>query len=210
LIGIWTDQRPLGGGGKWSKRSASKQQLCTAAPAIRPSEIRARATLPSGVVCTVTCLREAPERSLRPRSRVHSRSCLAGAAGDAEVEHLHGAIRAHRDVVRLHVAVNEPGLVRGAKRATGAYHPPYARAPVRVGREDVLAEALTVHELHDQERRPLVLAHVVDGDGVRMVEGRGGAGLAEHSRNLLRPIFGLAREHRFKATLRASCVSWAR
>ena len=40
---------------------------------------------------------------------------------------------------------------------------------------DQRIEPRAVHQLHRDERRPVVLVDVVDGDDVRVVEGRGGA-----------------------------------
>ena len=92
---------------------------------------------------------------------------------EAEVEDLRVPLARDEDVRGLHVAVDEPRLVRG-REAGGDLRREVERARdgERARREEV-GERPPRDELEDEERRVRVERDVVDGDDVRVGEGRG-------------------------------------
>ena len=99
--------------------------------------------------------------------------------GEPEVEHLRVPPGQDEDVVRLDVAVDDARGVRGAQRVCDLdreLEHPLGRRPSR-GKLRLQRLALQVF-LHDESHPRVVLANVVDGGDVRMVETRRGAGLA--------------------------------
>jgi hypothetical protein len=103
--------------------------------------------------------------------------------GDAEVRQV-GVLRAaaprvDEDVARLDVAVDKPGGVRGVQG--GGDRGDERRRPARgqrADRADDPLEGAARHEPHRDELHAVGLARRVDGDDVRVVDGRDGAGLA--------------------------------
>ena len=101
--------------------------------------------------------------------------------GDAEVGDLHRAAIGHEDVRRFHVAVHEPGTVRGVERvgdllADADHVTDWQPAHV----VDDAAQRGSVHELHHDVRSAVVVAGVVRGDDVRVHDpGRGDRLVAE-------------------------------
>ena len=99
--------------------------------------------------------------------------------GDAEVAQLHVAVARHQDVLRLHVAVQDPGGVGGGERlgqpdADGQRPGPLERA---LG-GDLVGQGPAGHVLHDEVGlAQLGEAGVVDGDDGRVARQRphGGA-----------------------------------
>ena len=94
--------------------------------------------------------------------------------GDAEVEDFDEAIRAHHDVLRLDVAVDDPSLMRRGQGAgdlqrdverVGEPKPPAPHTP---------AQGNAVNELGGDEVSAAHVTDLVDGDDVRMVKGGGG------------------------------------
>ena len=127
---------------------------------------------------------DALDRERRKRGRLGFAvgvDAAALAAGDAEVEHLHHPVLANHHVLRLDVAVNEPAFVRHSQRPGDVGKLRDARRCGDGSISDRAAQRPTRDELHDDERRPLVLANVEDGDGVGVVERRRSAGLAEEA-----------------------------
>jgi hypothetical protein len=108
-------------------------------------------------------------------------------AGEAEVEQLHPAVRQHHHVLRLEVAVHDAGRVRGGEGggelAGDRGGVGDREAAVRRAGEE-LGEGGAVVVGHDEEARPLVLAGLVDGADVRMVEAGGGPRLAPEARRV--------------------------
>ena len=98
-----------------------------------------------------------------------------------EVEHLHVAVGADHDVLGLDVPVDDAGGVRGGERAR---HLPadVDRRRERLRALDERAQRPPVDELLDDEELAVRrLADFVDGDDVGVVEGRGGARLAQEA-----------------------------
>ena len=93
--------------------------------------------------------------------------------GNAEVEHLDGAIRSDLDVRRLQVAMDNPGLVGSFER-----HRDAASNAQRLlgldgaGGSNVLGEALTFDQLHGDETHPIGLLEAEDRGDVGVVERR--------------------------------------
>ena len=105
----------------------------------------------------------------------------AGGLGDPEVGDLRRSRRRHQHVCRLHVAVHEPGAVRGVERVgdllADADHVGHREATLFV---DEMAQGGPVDELHHDVRDAVVVAGVVGGDDVGVGEpGRGDGFVAE-------------------------------
>jgi hypothetical protein len=85
------------------------------------------------------------------------------------------------NVGRLDVPVHDPRAVRHLERVRDLH----AELDHPLRRErlacDSFLERPTLHQLHDDERRAILLAEVVDGANVRVVERRGGARLAHEA-----------------------------
>ena len=107
------------------------------------------------------------------------------------------------DVAGLDVAVDEPpgvgggqplGHLVGDADRLGDGEFPGAAEPV--------FQRLALEEGHRQEGHAVVLADLEDGDDVRVLDGRGGAGLAEESLLVLR-VLGDGRQHGLERDLAA-------
>ena len=112
--------------------------------------------------------RRAGERQLR----------LVERARDPEVGDLDPPVAADEDVRRLDVAVDDAADVRGLEglRRLGRDAGGLARGERPVAAQD-RREVLPLDDLHDEIRPGLALAEVEHGHDVRVVEGRGRAGL---------------------------------
>ena len=126
-----------------------------------------------------------PEDGARRRVQVGRRRSfgrlVVDDAREPEVEHLHVAVGADHDVFRLDVAVDDAGGVRRGERA-GHLPPDVDRRRERLRALDERPQRPPVDELlHDEELAVRRLADLVDGDDVRVVESRGGAGLAQEA-----------------------------
>src|SRR5438094_714267 len=100
-------------------------------------------------------------------------------AGDAEVGDLHLAGSADEDVAGLHVPVDHPVLV-GEREGGGDVGADLSRPPRRdrAVLADDLAQSAPLDVLHDDEVRALLLAPVIGGDDVGVVQVGRGARLA--------------------------------
>ena len=152
---------------------------------LRPSSARATCSAACRAPACVTstaglappslpgCAAPAGPRARRERGRL-------AAAREAEVHDAHAVIGADERVLRLEVAVDQSGAVRGrqalARLAVGEDH--VARA---AGRGAVLAQRLPQDELHHDVDLIAVHAHVVDGHDVRVREPRERLALGEHA-----------------------------
>ena len=99
---------------------------------------------------------------------VRLRRCVER-TGDAEVGHLHLAVRADQDVRRLDVAVRDVVVVGEPERGRDLAGDlrGLLRRELLVRRQD-LGEGAALHVLHDDEVGAFVLAPVVDVDDVRV------------------------------------------
>jgi hypothetical protein len=87
----------------------------------------------------------------------------------------------HEDVRRLDVAVDDPLGVGGVESVGELDAEIEQRVVLRGSRRDAVPEGLALEPLHADEGLALVLADVVDGADVRVVEGGSGPGLALES-----------------------------
>ena len=143
----------------------------------------------------------------RPRQRVTRRS---ERTGDSEVSQLRLSVTVEQDVLRLQVAVHEPGSMRGSEgagdlRADGSNlrrtEPPAAVESCR--------QRLAVDELHDDERAFLARADVEDLDDVR-VRTRAARRASRRNRSRKDGSSARCRAGTFTATERSSDSSKAR
>ena len=117
-------------------------------------------------------------------------------AGDAEVGDLGLAVSVQQNVLRLHVAVHDPVLVREAE-SLGDRERELDRASdrERPGALDELLEVLTVDELEDDELVPVGLAAVDHRDDVRMGELRDRPRLTPEALDVLRVVAEAGMQH---------------
>ena len=103
------------------------------------------------------------------------------AARQAEVEHLEDAVAAHHEILGLEVAVHQAGRVRdreAARRLADERDDLRGRAP---GLPRPRPHGGPVDVLHGHVERAVLLAQVVDGHDVRMVERGGRARLEQQA-----------------------------
>ncbi len=103
---------------------------------------------------------------------------------DPEVEDFGHAVRAHDDVLGLHVPVHEPAVVRGGEPARHVGEPAQPRRERDGAVTGARAERAPLHELHREVGGSGQLAfrdlvHVVDRDDVRVLELRRDPRLAQ-------------------------------
>jgi hypothetical protein len=113
--------------------------------------------------------------------------------GEAEVEDLGLAPPRVEDVRGLDVPVDDPLPVRGVEGVGNLDPDVHDLVDVEARGAHVMLERLALEPLHHDVMLALVLADVVDGADVRVVEGRGGAGLALepfHRARVLRQLGG--------------------
>ena len=89
-----------------------------------------------------------------------------------EIGDLGRALGREQDVGRLQVAVHDPGLVRHL-HGLGQRDQERGRLAGRLRRaRQGLRQAAPFEELHREIRAPLVVAHIIDRDDVRVVQAR--------------------------------------
>ena len=115
---------------------------------------------------------DGPERRARQR---HLR--LGNGAGNPEIRDLDAAVTRNQHIARLDVAVDDAAGMRGRKstRDLRGDSGGLARRQ-RTGAAQDRGEILSVDELHDDERTAGILAVVVHGDDVRVVQRGDGLG----------------------------------
>ena len=106
------------------------------------------------------------------RGHVRLRCGRRSHLGEAEIEHFHAIARPDEDVGGFDVAVDDARAMRGVQRVgdLGAHVEGGVQAQ-RTGGEPIL-QRRALQILHDDERPPVLLADVVDGADVRVVERR--------------------------------------
>ena len=103
-----------------------------------------------------------------------------GGAGDAEVDQVGEVVLSDQDVGGLDVAVHQPDPVRGVQRRGDLLDDPDGAAGARSIGDDSLQVA-TFDQPHVHVQAAVDLTEVVDRHDVRLVESRGGVGLAAES-----------------------------
>ena len=128
---------------------------------------------------------------LRGRQQVRARAAgRACSLGEAEVEQLRAPLVRHEDVLRLQVPVNDPLLVRRGQSLCDLRGEVDRLAGAKRALPEAYAQRLAFEELHDGVRGLAVPPEIVDGEDVRVREGRNRAGLALEAGQRL----GVARE----------------
>src|SRR5436190_2679240 len=127
----------------------------------------------------MTGARERRGRGRRIGDDVHDVELLH----DTEIRDLDVAVGREKKIGGLHVAMHEPGAMRGAERITDLREPieRLLERPAPTTRDEVL-ERTAEDELHDDEPDTLGLADVVDADDVGMVQLRDRARFAKEPR----------------------------
>ena len=115
--------------------------------------------------------------------------------GDAEVEHLHVAVGPQHQVVGLDVAMHDRRGMRGRKRRRGLDRDVEDLAKRQRAAREPLAQRLALDELRDEEPRAVVIADLVDGEDVRMIERRSGARFVQEAAHPLRIAGELRPQH---------------
>jgi hypothetical protein len=100
----------------------------------------------------------------------------------AEVHDEDAAVFAQQHVLRLEVAVDEPGRVCGRQPSSGLDQHPYDLGPPPRSLTAPGAEGVALHQLHGHEHAVADRAHVEHRDHVRVREACKCLGLAEEAR----------------------------
>jgi hypothetical protein len=89
---------------------------------------------------------------------------------EAEVKDLHLSVRRHHDVGRLEVPVDQAAAVRRSESIGDRNRHRDRLIERQRPVEQTAGERLPFDVLHDEERRPVMVAHVVERADVRMVQ----------------------------------------
>ena len=81
-------------------------------------------------------------------------------------------VEADEDVLRLDVAMDELDLVRRIERLRDRLEDAQRPRRLELARHDEVLERRAANEAHGDEQRAVDLAGLVDGDDVRVVDGR--------------------------------------
>ena len=95
---------------------------------------------------------------------------LVAQLGQAEVQDLHVAVAGDEDVLGLHVAVDDAALVRRGEPARDLDRVLDGLAWREPAGADLPPQRVALEQLRDDVGNPLVRAHVVDGEHVRVIE----------------------------------------
>jgi len=110
---------------------------------------------------------------------IGSRATFADQLRQTEVRDLHAAAAVQEDVLGLDVPVNDATVVGVLQGVTKLGHDGQRLARGDAAAREELAQVHAVHELHEDEKQPVVrAAEIVNGDDAGMVELGEGAGLA--------------------------------
>ena len=101
--------------------------------------------------------------------------------GQPEIENLRVAAAGDEHIRRLDVAVDDPGGVRRLQRVGDLDRERQQQIDLERAPGDAMLQRRPVEELHDEERAAVVLADIVDGADVGVVQRRCGARLAAES-----------------------------
>src|SRR5206468_3189888 len=104
---------------------------------------------------------------------------LASQLGETEIENLYLTALSDEDVGRLDVTMNDALGMRGFERL-GELNADIEQAIKRQGRtKQLVIKALAFEQFHRDERLAVRVFNRVDGTNIRVVQGRGGAGLEQ-------------------------------
>ncbi len=107
----------------------------------------------------------------RAHDRAHLRQVRGFDVGNPEVGNLHRAVRQQEDVRRFDVAVDDALTMRIPERVEDLPHDPHDIGDLEaLVRLEALLELATLHELHRDVPDAVVLAEVVDGHDVWVIE----------------------------------------
>ncbi len=107
----------------------------------------------------------------RAHDRAHLRQVRGFDVGNPEIGNLHRAVRQQEDVRRFDVAVDDALTMRIPERVEDLPHDPHDIGDLEaLVRLEALLELATLHELHRDVPDAVVLAEVVDGDNVWVIE----------------------------------------
>ena len=120
-----------------------------------------------------------PGLGQRDRRSLDRRRVSAHQFRQAEIEDAQPPAGRDDDVARFQVAVNDAGVVRGPDGVRDLEREFDGVPDRQPAARNQVAERQPVHELHDDEVRAFVRRDVIHRDDVRVVERRGGTGLAE-------------------------------
>ena len=118
----------------------------------------------------------ADEHAGHRRERRALRRCVRRQARDAEIENLGGPRPREEEILRLQVVMNEIGRVRGDQASRHVQHDATDVVGGQRPAREPVAQRLAVEQLHDDERPPVVHAHVEQPHDVGTVQRRGDAG----------------------------------
>ena len=101
--------------------------------------------------------------------------------GQPEIENLRVAAAGDEQIRRLDVAVDDPGGVRRLERVGDLDRERQQQIDLERAPGDAMLQRRPVEELHDEERAAVLLADIVDGADVGVIQRRRGARLAAES-----------------------------
>ena len=102
--------------------------------------------------------------------------------GQPEIENLRVAAAGDEQIRRLDVAVDDPGSVRRLERVGDLDRERQQLIDLERAPADPMLQRRPVEELHDEERAAVLLADIVNGADVGVIQRRRGACLAAESR----------------------------
>ena len=120
---------------------------------------------------------------LRVRTGV---SGIRGERAEPEVEHLDEPVPGHHHVLRLEIAVDDPGFVRLGDRAGDLRRDLHDARKRQPAGGDQLVQRLAVDQLHRDVGDAFRTSDAVDRDDVRVIEGRSDARFALEARKRCR------------------------
>jgi hypothetical protein len=93
-----------------------------------------------------------------------------GELGQAEIENLHASVARNKNILRLQIAMNDPLLVRGRQTTRNLFTVLGGFAHRQGAGTHPLAQGLTLQKLGHEVRRAFMLAEVVNGEDVGMIQ----------------------------------------
>src|SRR5207244_838075 len=110
------------------------------------------------------------------------------------------------DVGRLDVPMHDPLCMRGVQRVCNLDAPLQEFSGIERAAANPMPERMALQELHHDVRLAFVLANIVNGANVRMIQGGGGAGLTAEPFERLRLVGELIGQKLKRYVAAKSCV----